>query len=341
MKEGRKILAINLIFSVIVGSNLWSLPARAADLLVGSFNTNSVLRFNGGKGNFIDDFVPSGSGGLNGPVAMTFGKDNNLYVISLFNSSVLRYDGTSGAFIDDFVTSGSGGLFIPQDLTFGPDGNLYVSSTGSDRVLRYQGKTGEFIEEFVTEKSGGIDAPFGVRFGPDGNLYVSSTFTNEIIRYDGQTGEFLEIFASGSELDGPGGITFGPDGNLYVANFTSNSNPNFLKRTISRYSGETGELIDIFINNSDGRLNGGPVQPVFGPDGNLYVSVRDDNRVLRYDGKSGEFMDEFIESGSGGLSTAGWLTFRPVEEPDSGKGLLALGAIVGMGTAVKLKRKAK
>ncbi|MEM8778529.1 MAG: NHL repeat-containing protein [Cyanobacteria bacterium P01_G01_bin.49] len=337
----KKTLSMSLILSTIVGSNLWALPAKAADLLVGSFNTNSVLRYNGLKGNFIDDFIPSSSGGLNGPVAITFGEDRNLYLISIFNHSILRYDGTTGAFIDDFVSSGSGGLFLPQDLTFGPDGNLYVSSTGTDQVLRYDGQSGELIDEFVTENSGGIDAPFGVRFGEDGNFYVSSTFTNEILRYDGQTGEFLDIFASGLELDGPGGITFGPDGNLYVANFTSNSDPVFLKRTITRHDGKTGELIDIFINNLDGRLNGGPVQPIFGPDGNLYVSVRDDNTVLRYDGQSGEFIDEFIQDGSGGLSTAGWLAFRSVDEPSSGKGLLALVAIGGMGMMVKRIRNAQ
>jgi hypothetical protein len=36
----------------------------AADLLVTSFSTNQVLRYNGSTGVFLDAFVPAGSGGL-------------------------------------------------------------------------------------------------------------------------------------------------------------------------------------------------------------------------------------------------------------------------------------
>ena len=38
-----------------------------ATLYVSSSGTDSVLRYDGTTGDFIDDFVESGSGGLNGP----------------------------------------------------------------------------------------------------------------------------------------------------------------------------------------------------------------------------------------------------------------------------------
>lgn len=104
------------------------------DLYVASGGaTDTVLRYDGQTGAFIDTFVTDGSGGLNQPASLAFGSDGHLYVSSAATDSILRYDGPTGAFIDAFVASGSGGLEEPHGLVFGPDGNLYVCS---DIMLR-------------------------------------------------------------------------------------------------------------------------------------------------------------------------------------------------------------
>jgi DNA-binding beta-propeller fold protein YncE len=69
-------------------------------------------------GNFINAFVSSGSGGLDGPRGVTFGPDNKLYVGSFNNDSVLKYDETTGTLISTFVPNGSGGLDGPVIVTF-------------------------------------------------------------------------------------------------------------------------------------------------------------------------------------------------------------------------------
>jgi hypothetical protein len=56
-------------------------------------------------------FVSAGSGGLSGPLDMTLGPDNNLYVVTLAND-VLRYNSTTGAYISTFIGQGSGGLSV-------------------------------------------------------------------------------------------------------------------------------------------------------------------------------------------------------------------------------------
>lgn len=104
------------------------------ELYVASYRTDSILRYDGATGEFIDEFVPAGRGGLDGPRMIRFGPDANgdgiqeLYVAA---GDVLRYDGKTGAFVDVVVARGEGGLDGAVGLTFGPDGSLYVTGQGS------------------------------------------------------------------------------------------------------------------------------------------------------------------------------------------------------------------
>jgi len=153
------------------------------NLYLADFGQRKVSRFNGTTGEFIDDFVTSGSGGLSGIEGLVFGPDGNLYVTSRDTSQVLRYDGSTGAFLDVFATVSVGG---GVDLAFGPDGNLYVLTLG---VPRFDGATGEFIDQFA---SGFGDLSDGSKlvFGPDGNLYISTGHISSAVRsFEGSTGE--------------------------------------------------------------------------------------------------------------------------------------------------------
>ncbi|MCP3904707.1 MAG: DUF11 domain-containing protein, partial [Planctomycetes bacterium] len=257
-----------------------------------------------GTGDFIDTFVPAGSGGLSGPLGLTFGPDRNLYVSSIGTNEVLRYDDLTGNFIDAFVTAGSGGLASPVGLAFGPDGNLYVASQGTNEVLRYHGITGLFIDAFVPAGSGGLSSPVGLAFGPDGDLYVAAQATNEVYRYDGNSGAFVGVFvtAGSGGLVSPFGVRFGPDGNLYVASEGTDE--------ILRYDGGTGAFIDAIVTAGSGGLTT-PEGLTFGPDGNLYVSSEGTSSILRYDGGTGAFIDTYVLSFSGGLIFPQDLIFGP------------------------------
>ncbi len=110
----------------------------APELIVSSFYSGDILRYNGATGAFIDKFVPAGSGGMSGPRGLLIGPDETgdgigeLYVAA---GDVLRYDGATGVFLDEFVAVGENGLDNAEALTFGPDGSLYV--TGNNGVLRF------------------------------------------------------------------------------------------------------------------------------------------------------------------------------------------------------------
>ncbi len=155
------------------------------ELLVASFIGDSVHLFDGATGEYLEDFVAAGSGGLNGPDAgMVIGPDGNLYVPSYWSNRILRYDGKTGAFIDVFVNAGVGGLARPRTLLFRDDGNLVVSCESADRVNVYDGETGAYMLRLFT-----LDGPTGMALDGAGWLYVASINGSSVGRYDAMTGQ--------------------------------------------------------------------------------------------------------------------------------------------------------
>ena len=50
------------------------------------------------NGNYIEDFVPAGAGGLHGPTGMAFGPDGNLFVAnsSAGANNIVEFNGATG-----------------------------------------------------------------------------------------------------------------------------------------------------------------------------------------------------------------------------------------------------
>jgi sugar lactone lactonase YvrE len=99
----------------------WGLAIRNGGLYVVSRFPNEVRLFEATTGTFVQTFVTSGSGGLTGPTALTFGPGGDLFVTSYDDDAIRRYDGIDGSFVEVFVASGNGGLDGPIDLVFIPE----------------------------------------------------------------------------------------------------------------------------------------------------------------------------------------------------------------------------
>ena len=78
---------------------------------------------------------------------------------------------------------------------------------------------------------------------------------------------------------------------------------------VLRYDAMTGAFKSVFASGN-GLAN--PNGIAYGPDGNLYVGLGDEARVLRFHGQTGEFMDEFIgPAAPGGLVNCRAIAFGP------------------------------
>lgn len=214
-------------------------------IYVASEESNMVLRFDGSTGDFVDRFVwddpdtpEDESGGLDGPGAVLFGRDGNLYVSSFDSDAVLRFDG-SGTFDTLFVTPQKGGLNGPDaGMVFGPDGDLFVPGYYSNTVARFDASTGAHLEDFTPTDM--LAQPRTLVFRDD-FLYVANEGSDEILRFDGTNGEFVDVFVgAGAGLDTPAGMVFDPDGVLHVATVSGN--------TVLRFDGETGEPLPTIVD---------------------------------------------------------------------------------------------
>jgi hypothetical protein len=139
-------------------------PRAHADMLVGSFNTGQVLRYDETNGAFLGVFATAPGGGA--PVNLALGPDGNLYVsLGPFGTVdlIARFDGNTGQLLGTFGPAAS--LNSPTGLAFGGDARLYVS-TFLDRtapgavgkVTRWNPLTGSYLGDFVSPGGGGLES---------------------------------------------------------------------------------------------------------------------------------------------------------------------------------------
>lgn len=235
-------------------------------LFVTGLMSNNVVRYDA-SGNFLSEYVPAGSFGLDTPRGMVFDASGNLLVTSTpagkdpssAPHEVLRFEGPDGAFPGSplpapgksgaaFVSDTSLTLVNPFGLDFGPDGNLYVASANTGEIHRYDSVTGDFLDTFVPATSFGGANPFFIRFEGD-YLYATTWTGNTLLRFDATTGALVDTIDPGNQagLNGGAGIDFDAGGNLYVTSGLSGE--------VLRYGEAATAVVEVTLSSA----SNGPV----------------------------------------------------------------------------------
>ena len=209
--------------------------------------------------------------------------------------------------VTPFGPGGSDRFNGPTGLTVALDGRVYAGSnkyypTGVSGVFRYDPANGSFVP-IVAVADTGLSNVGMVAVAPSGDIFLYRHGIG-IERYAGDSGELVRLLIPTTTSQRLGDMEFGPDENLYVR--TSHG--------VDRYNPDNGALIDHFVPNGAGGLNGAKDFD-FGGDGFLYVNSADS--ILRFDATTGAFRDVFVApdqyalAGRGGVREIAYVVPEP------------------------------
>ena len=198
---------------------------RGADILVSSFGTDSVKRFDPFNGQYMGDLLTTAQG-IDNPVQMKIGPDRRLYLSSQGNHRILRFEFETGAAVDAQPFIAGGQLNGPSGFDWSPDKSvLYVAGRYSGNVLAYNAQTGTPLTTGHVFASGlGAGSTFGLTVAPQGDVFVATN--NQVRRYSsaGALLATLTISSIGLELaPDSNGVLAASNGTVRRINLSDNS----------------------------------------------------------------------------------------------------------------------
>lgn len=269
--------------------------------LVSDFKNDRVLRFDSVTGDFVDEFIQKGSGGLHHPWGVAIGPGGDIFVSSENPPAVLRYDGKTGKFKSKFCdVPGS-----PRDLVFGPAWNWPANTmpnVGSEIKAKCPstGRGNGAIQwpQFGTKPA---ECPNGrvARYMIEnqqpymnscclGHLYVTSHYNDAVLKFNGVTGAPLGTFVSG--VDTPVGLFFDADGHLRVSSEHGDG--------VYKFNGVTGAFMREFTNKKINYANGIDSKVADGK-GHLYGTGPYSGKVIvKFDWSTGNYIEHFQDDDS-------------------------------------------
>ena len=238
----------------------------------------------------------------------------------LFFGTLLHFAvGASGATISTLAGTGTPGfsgddgpataaqLATPNGIARGPDGALYICDTMNHRIRKVT-RDGRITTVAGSGEQGFADGPalaaklnepYEVRFDRAGNVCWVERLSHSIRKLDVETGVVSTLAGNGTsgfsgdggpatqaQLSQPHSLAFDREGNLYIADVR-----NQRVRKVDRTSGVITTLIGNGKHEStpDGARLGtgtpvaGPRALDFGPDGTLWLALREGHAVYRLD----------------------------------------------------------
>ena len=170
-------------------------------LLVASFGTDQILRYDTVTGKMMDIFINDDEGHMDCPEGLLLLPDR-LLVASFLNDRVLSYHPETGAFQEVFAR----GHYLdgPQVMLLHPASqSILVSSYHKDQIMVVDSATGKKKRHFGGRE---LARPVGLAAAPGDEVLVVSHKGNAILRYNVNSGDFVDVFAEGHGLWAPTGL---------------------------------------------------------------------------------------------------------------------------------------
>lgn len=212
---------------------------------------NSAVKRYDINGNFIDNFITSGSGGLSYTEDILFHPDGSILVTGVGNSTIKKYDGTTGAYLGNFSSGFT--LTDPSKMSLGPDSLIYVTQwAGTLNVVRFN-LDGSFVDEFTSVSvANGLDHFWDA----DTNFYIAeyTNGANGFVHKFDKNGNDLGVFIPTTNLQGPTSMWVDQTGDILVEDWTTgqvhrfDSNGNYESVFISGMTNPEGVA---FLPNGD------------------------------------------------------------------------------------------
>ena len=194
----------------------------------------------------------------------------------------------------------------PYGVQAGPDGALYWADFGSNRILKLQaGKISVVAGSGVKGHAGDggrsraaqLSAPHEVRFDSKANMYIAERDAHVVRFLDRKTGQVSTLVGTGepgfsgdlgpsaqAQLKQPHSIVLDRDDNLFICDIQNNR--------VRRRDGVSGILTTFAGNGEPGDTPDeapltaplrGPRSIDIGPDGTMYLILREGNKVYSID----------------------------------------------------------
>ncbi len=196
--------------------------------------------------------------------------------------------------------SGNGQMQSPSDVALDPSGNIWVADTANNRVLKYNAK-GEFLAKYGSFGSGDgqFNRPTAIALtSPNGYVLVADSGNNRIQKLT-PAGAFHSKFGSKGTGNGqfagagPEGVIFDPRGYIWVSDTYGGR--------VEKFSVE-GQFLKVIGSKGSGPQQFGETTGIdLGPEGDVFVADRQNNRVTAFTGETEEGRPEvFRQLGSSG-----------------------------------------
>jgi len=208
------------------------------------------------------------------PHEITVGPDGNIWFTEADDNRIVEFSTADPATMHAFPSGGLGAA-EPYGITSGPDGAIWFAERTGNAIGRLDPANPNTVETFSTGISN-LSRPRMIAVGPDGRLWFTQQGANAIGAIDPVSHVIQEFPLTGTHVN-PIGIARGPDGAMW---FTEDEGGDSEKGQIGRITPD-GTITEYALTPRNGESFSGPWNIIQGPDGNMWWTQIEDERVGR------------------------------------------------------------